>query len=399
MIAKPLNEVVEADLQSLIELAQEEGPQLDFKRDLPKDDKDGRKAFYADICAFANSSGGDLVYGIEEKDGAAFALVPQALPGTVDGYVLKLTSSMRDRIEPMLHGVQIHPVPLASGGHALVIRVPRSFSGIHRSKIDNQFYVRKSRSNEPLDVPGIVSRVADNLGREDRVTSFFARRYADILSNEHSLPLGPGPKLVAHLVPARDFLSGEEIDLAALSIDRRMPFLLSDQSHSQRNIWDGRAFFAAAEDSAFHYALFMRSGVVEACRDLIPAFLPEELKSHVDLGWIEESVLEFLADFQTGAFAAQTTGYPYLVRIALLGANDLPATAGARLSTRRSTYGLPVRQPLPVLALPEVLIEGPNANLAHEMHDAFLRMWHAWAFTKCVHYDRKDGIWYRRTTR
>jgi hypothetical protein len=397
VIPKPSQDIGEEDLLALIEQGRDEGPQLDFKRDLPKDDHDGRKAFYADICAFANSSGGDLVYGIEEKDGVASALVPQTIPGTADGYVLKLTSSIRDRIEPVLHGVQIRPVPLATGGHALVIRVPRSFSGIHRSKIDGQFYVRKSRSNDPLDVPGIVNRVSDHLGREDRVTSFFARRYADILSNEHQLPLAAGSKLVVHLVPARDFLSGEEIDLPAISIERRIPFLLSDQSHSERNTWDGRAFFSADEEKASHFTLFMRSGVVESCRDITPSFLPEEHRAHIDLGWMEESILDFLRAFEAGAFATQTTGYPYLVRVALLGTNGLSATAGGRFGARRNTYGLPVRQPLPVLALPAVLVEGPS-NIEHEMHAAFLRMWHAWAFPRCMHYDLKDGIWCRRKT-
>lgn len=397
MIPKLLQDVHEADVQSLVELSREEGPQLDFKRELPKEDHDGRKAFYADICAFANSSGGDLVYGIEEKGGVASALVPQAIAGTADGYVLKLTSAIRDNIEPMLHGVQVHPVPLAAGGHALVIRVPRSFSGIHRSKVDRQFYVRKSRSNDPLDVPGIISRVADHLGREDRVTSFFARRYADILTNEHQLPLDPGPKLVVHVVPSRDFLSGEEIDLAAVAGNHRIPFLLSEQSHSDRNTWDGRAFYSADEDTATHFTLFLHSGVVEACRDLIPSYLSAEYKSFVDLGWVEESVLEFLTAFEAGAFAERTTGRPYLVRVALVGSNDLPARAGENYSAHRNTYGLPVRQPLPVLALPAVLIEA-QSNLEHEMHAAFLRMWHAWAFPKCMDYDKKDGIWCRRKT-
>jgi hypothetical protein len=394
MIPKPLQEVMEADLLALIDQGREEGPRLDFKRDLPKEDHDGRKAFYADVCAFANSSGGDLVYGVEEKAGVASMLVSQAIPGSVDGYVLKLTNSMRDRIEPILHGVHIHPVPLTGGGHALVIRVPRSFSGIHRSKVDAQFYVRKSRSNEALDVPGIVSRVADNLGREDRVSSFFARRYADILTNEQPLPLGPGPKLVVHLVPARDFLSGEEIDLGALPGHGPVPALYDSLGSSSRNTSDGKAYFSTEERTANCFTLFMRSGVVEACMDLIPNHFPEQHRN-VDLKWIEECVLNFLHSFQSDHFAAHSTDYPFVVRVALLGTNNLPFSSGARYGHRQDPQGLPVRQPLPVLVLPEILIEGPDARIPHEMHSAFLRMWHAWAFTKCLYYEFRDGIWSR----
>lgn len=396
MIPKRLHDVTEADLLALVEQEAEEGPQLDFKRELPKEDNDGKKEFFKDVCAFANTSGGDLVYGLEEKEGVARALVPQVVPGSIDGYVLKLTNMLRDRIEPMLHGVQIQPVPLAAGGHAVVVRVPRSFTGIHRSKADGQFYVRRTRSIDALDVPGIVSRVADHLGREDRVSSFFARRYADILSNEHSLELASGPKLVMHLVPARDFLSGEEVNIAAVDRAAPVPFLLDQGGSTARATWDGRAFFGAADGTALYFTLFMHSGVVETCRDLVPAFLPDQAKGRVDLEWVEDSVLGFLTAFQTGPWPASVTGFPYLIRVALLGANGFPATPGGRFTARGNDYGLAVKQPHPVLALPAVLIEGPESNVEHEMHAAFLRMWHAWGFSKSVHYELKDGLWTRR---
>lgn len=68
MIGRPLHELTEADLSALVSQGREEGPQLDFKPDLPKDDHDGRKALYGDIVALANTSGSDLVYGIEDDD-------------------------------------------------------------------------------------------------------------------------------------------------------------------------------------------------------------------------------------------------------------------------------------------------------------------------------------------
>lgn len=394
MISKPLQDIVEADLQALISSRREEGPQIDFKRDLPKEDHDGRKEFYSDICAFANTSGGDLVYGMLERDGAAAELVPQVLPASVDGYVLKLQSSIRDMIEPMVQGVGIHPVTLASGGHALVIRVPRSFAGMHRYKKDGNFYVRKSRSNAPLDVPGIISKVADYLGREDRVKSFFARRYADILSNEHSIPLAPGPKLVVHLVPVRDFLDGAEVGVDAAEKDRVIPLLANTGGYTARNTYEGRAFYDAHEGSAVCFTLLMRSGVVEACMDLTPPFWPEDAK-RVSLGFVEESVLKFLAAFQDASLADITTQRPFIVRVALLGTNGLPFESGARYDIRHSNYGLPVKQPQPVLLLPDLLIDAPDADVVDLMHGPFLRMWQAWGYSKSFFYERKDERWHR----
>lgn len=394
MISKPVQSITEADLLCLISEHAEEGVQIDFKRELPKDDHDGRKAFFSDICAFANTSGGDLVYGMEEVGGVATSLVPQTLPVSADSYVLKLTSSIRDRIEPALYAVHIHPVQLTDGGHAVVVRVQRSFSGIHRYKADGQFYIRRSRSNEPLDVPGIVSRVADQLGREDRVSSFFARRYSNILTNEHPLQLATGPKLVVHLVPIRDFLSGEQIDLESISVTSGVPFLNESSSHSERRTFDGRAFFNAYENCADYFTMFMRCGVVEACMDLIPPYVPGDARK-VDLSYVERSVLHFLQGFQSSALAEKSTGLTYLVKIALLGTNGLPHTSGTRMDFARQPYGLPIKQPLSVLTLPEVLIEGSDDDLEHEMHGAFVRMWHAWAYTKSYCYELANAKWRR----
>lgn len=105
----------------------------------------------------------------------------------------------------------------AEGGRVLVVRVPRSFSGIHRSKRDAHFWVRESNSKRQLDVTGITNRIAENLGRRDRLEDLFARRYAAIGSDLYPLALNSVPKVVVHVVPTRDIFSGEEIDLSEVS--------------------------------------------------------------------------------------------------------------------------------------------------------------------------------------
>lgn len=395
MISKPLDQISESDLRSLIDSCREEGPQIDFKRDLPKDDHEGRKEFFSDISAFANTSGGDLVYGMLEKDGFASKLVSQVLPMSTDGYVLKLQNSIRDRIEPMIQGVGIQPVSLTEGGHAVVIRVPRSFTGMHRVRGDGHFYVRKSRSNAQLDVPGIISKVSDYLGREDRIKSFFARRYSDILANEHSIPLADGPKLVVHLLPVRDFLDGAEIDIDGAIKDRNIPLLSDSGSHSVRHTYDGRAFYRADDGTATLFTLLMRSGVVEGCMDLIPKYWPPESK-RVNLDYVEESVLHLLTTFCSTNFAEMTTSWPLVVRVALLGTNGLPFESGLRTDMRHSNYGLPARQPSPVLVLPDVFLEGPSTDVVDAMHFAFVRMWHSWGYPHSLSYVWRDEKWTRQ---
>jgi len=39
---------------------------LDYKRDVPGESDQDKKEFLADISSFANATGGDLIYGVDE---------------------------------------------------------------------------------------------------------------------------------------------------------------------------------------------------------------------------------------------------------------------------------------------------------------------------------------------
>jgi hypothetical protein len=70
-----LREVTFADLQALQENQIPESHTLDYKRDFPFD-KDGRLSLAADVVAFANTRGGDLILGIEEQGGFVSRFAP-----------------------------------------------------------------------------------------------------------------------------------------------------------------------------------------------------------------------------------------------------------------------------------------------------------------------------------
>ena len=71
MLPKPLDQLAIADLQALCENRVLEGRLLDFKTAAIGVLDGDKREFLADVSAFANASGGDLVLGIRTKDGAA----------------------------------------------------------------------------------------------------------------------------------------------------------------------------------------------------------------------------------------------------------------------------------------------------------------------------------------
>jgi hypothetical protein len=123
-LPRDLATATEIHLVAFVEARIPEGTYLDLKRELPRMPDGGRHEFLADVSAFANSSGGDLVYGIEEDgEGRASAIVPQ--PGNPDEEALRLQDVLMHGIEPRVPGIQIQPIGVA-GGFVLAIRVPQS---------------------------------------------------------------------------------------------------------------------------------------------------------------------------------------------------------------------------------------------------------------------------------
>jgi predicted HTH transcriptional regulator len=102
--ALPLNRADVALLDSLRADAVAEGRQLEYKEQLPAErDDEGRREFLRDVTSFANSVGGDLIYGIREaRDaGGAPTATPEAivgLPGVnLDQEKLRLASASQRR--------------------------------------------------------------------------------------------------------------------------------------------------------------------------------------------------------------------------------------------------------------------------------------------------------------
>lgn len=67
MIPKDIKQIIQSDIQELIDNSVPEGKTIEYKRELPKKSDKAKKEFLADVSSFANSSGGDLILGIEEN--------------------------------------------------------------------------------------------------------------------------------------------------------------------------------------------------------------------------------------------------------------------------------------------------------------------------------------------
>lgn len=393
MIPARIEDIDANVLNDLVGVA-EESATLDFKRDLPGDDREERKRFVADVCALANTRGGDLVYGIEEQDdGIAGSVHGHAF--NPDDVIPRLTNVLADNLEPRLQGVRMKDVQLANGSRALVIRVPRAFSGVHRSLRDCHFHVRDSKSNRQLDVAGITNRMRELLGREDLVSSFFARRYAAVVGQTYPIKLDEGPKLVIHILPARDFLAGEEVDLAPLSRVGTVPVAPRGNSVSVVPTQDGLMHLSNYRQGSVRAAtLLLRSGVAEAVSTLrVQQF--QEGESFVAFEDVEGAASSYLSAMLIPATRVLTGGWPVTVRVSIVGAQELRFLPGERMMRINLDVDEQPRVTVyaSVLTLPDLYLERQPENLLAQLRPLFDRLWQSWGLRRSFSYeDRPDGL-------
>jgi predicted HTH transcriptional regulator len=102
-------------LDELVANAVAESRLLDYKEQLPGGGDPDKKEFLADVTSFANSAGGDLVFGIRERrkggrnTGEAGAVV--GLPKvSLDQEILRLDAILRTGMDPRVPGLGLHPV-------------------------------------------------------------------------------------------------------------------------------------------------------------------------------------------------------------------------------------------------------------------------------------------------
>lgn len=128
----------------------EESLTLDYKRagaldrSIPKT----RVELTKDVSAFANSSGGVLIYGVGEDPKNAH------LPGELDPVRRSDVSkewleSIILNIQPRIDGVKIHPIPIGKDRALYVVEIPQSTTAHQAS--DHKYYKRWNFSSQPME--------------------------------------------------------------------------------------------------------------------------------------------------------------------------------------------------------------------------------------------------------
>jgi Putative DNA-binding domain len=135
------------DLQRLIDDEIQESVTLDYKASpaLAKDST-ARFELCKDVSAFANSAGGQIIYGIEEEKGK-----PTRIDQGSDLTREWIEQVIDSNVQPRLEGLMITPVPLGGGRHAYVLTISQASTRAPHQAPDKKYYKRQNFQSVPME--------------------------------------------------------------------------------------------------------------------------------------------------------------------------------------------------------------------------------------------------------
>jgi hypothetical protein len=386
MIPKSLDQVDENDLSNLINSGVAESRTLDYKQQLPEMDDSGKRELLADVSSFANSSGGDLIFGMSEEAGVPTTLLGCQI-GDVDQYILRVDSIIRDGLSPRIRH-HTRAIPLANGKHALIIRAEQSWYGPHRVdfKRDSRFWGRTSNGKYELDVTNPRNAFLFSAGVADRISAFRAERTIAIENGRALIRLQRGPTAVFHCIPFEAFGAARQYDINTLWEKRT---LLQPQEATRRYTWESRVNLegvilaaAAGGDLSPAYAQLYRSSTIEFVHvlprspengSLIPSLL------------LEQSVVTFMQSCFP-LLAELGANPPFLIGLSLIHVR------GMTMATQNQHQYLSRSIDRDVLLLPEKIVEERSVDGGGVLRTVFDAIWNACGILRSPNFDA-NGEW------
>jgi predicted HTH transcriptional regulator len=187
VVQRSLHQIHETDLQALIDNGVPEKKTIEYKSALPGRTDQDKKEFLADVSSFANTSGGDLIFGMEEDSGKPTKLVGIA---TNDLGIEKerLENLIRAGLDPRIR-YDLAEV-ICAPGSIVIVRIEQSWVRPHRVILGghDKFYGRNSTGKYPLDVGELRAAFTASESLYERIRAFRTDRIIAVSNEDTPVP-------------------------------------------------------------------------------------------------------------------------------------------------------------------------------------------------------------------
>src|SRR5581483_2298780 len=384
IFAKPFEQITKADIDQLLANQVPEGRELDYKEQLPSNALEDKREYLADLTSFANTSGGLLVFGIQEQRDANNR--PTGVPGAAQGLqginadteIRRLESFQLTGVERRVPTVRIKSINGFATGPVILVHIPKSWAGPHMVTLGgvHRFYARNERGKYLMDWHQIRSSFVLSDSVAERIRNFRYERVARISAGELPSALQGTARVILHILPLSAFEAAPNIDLLAL---RNNINLLRPPGWKYSNGWSNRpnfdGFLRWIEQNS--YVQLFRSGAIEA----VEAYLINWQGGCIPWPALEKQIVGVLRDY-LNTLPQLRIEPPMVCALSFLRVKDF------RIVRERET-GFPIGRGIDrdELLLPEVFIEDLPADVPVSLRPVFDTLWQSAGSDRCESYD------------
>lgn len=379
---KDLNSLTEADLLQLIEDKTIESQQLEYKRDKPREPQ-----WKEAVASFANSKGGDLLVGIQEKDGYPDQLIGIEMEDP-DKETMRINNLLNTGLDPSFRLAMIRCILLENGRYVIVVRTPKSWNAPHMVKDSGKFMKRTNSNKLPMEADE-VRRMMN--GRYDFIQLYDEFREKRIQKAKDTYQVKP-PYVLIHYVPLSAF---ESIDMYPVVQNRNIlnHSLLGSSSyvpiinaygtmhrdHVNKLMPNLEVDFNITKSYYIGHTQIFNNGIIEQISSY-PFNYANEINLELPKDFFHTTTFkEKLAT----AFKKQAHNYevldmkdPFYIFFEMVGVNGVIGHHAAPI------YGMPsIRIDEENLRMPEILIESFNEHQQHEAVERIMMfLWNTFGF-------------------
>jgi hypothetical protein len=384
MLNKSLENIDLKDLETLVNNSVAEGKTIEYKKLLPGNSDEGRKEFLSDVSSFANTSGGDLIFGVIEENGIATKIEGISV-SNADEEIRKYDNLIRDGIEPRIQSV-IHKVKIDDEKFVFIIRINPSWTGPHRVKFrgHDKFYARNSVGKYPMDTSEL--RTAFNLSATlvEKIKKFRTERIFEIMADNTPIPFHEGVKFILHLIPVEAFSPNVGFDIKSLkNISSKLYPIRCSAPKSRINLEGILWHSSSGQENSPSFVQLYRNGIIEA---VVGWTLNKDTgKKDIQSKFYEKALLEFMPKY-LNALKELNVNTPIFISLTVTGAKGFKITDKGDYGDY--DYGNPIdRDPL---MLPETMIETFDFDAQKKLRPMFDLIWNACGYPQSPNFDEQD---------
>lgn len=391
---KDTKEITESDLVHLKESGTPEGKNLEYKGSLNIKDPRYTEKLLKTVCAFANTNGGLLIYGIDAKNG-----IPTEMNGIKvdkdkkEKLGMTISHIIKDRSEPSIPSVEIEFIEMLESDNVFIlIKIPRSWNLPHRVSITNNnkykhFFIRGGFHNILMDI--FELRTAFNLSETlaDKIKRFREERISSILSDQTPIPMEKGAKIVLHLIPINAFYPGQQYDIDKIKHKSSMVPINIRSASGFNYTFEGlinKEIPPNEESLSLFYVELYRNGIIES---VTSSFFNNDNQT-MDSSLHETEIVNSLKEY-LNAYKELNIEFPVFVFITLVGVK------GYHLEYQKGSYQDSTPKSYvdrTVLATTEIILETYSENIGNALKPAFDAIQNAFGVSGSENYDN-DGNW------